>query len=142
MKKTATVAWQGNLKEGKGSITTESKQLDNVPYGFNTRFGEAKGTNPEELIGAAHAACFAMALSAELEKQKLTADSIETRAEVSLEKKEDGWYIPSIHLAVMAIIPGATQAQLTDAAEKTKKGCPVSKVLNATITMEATLKNT
>jgi osmotically inducible protein OsmC len=142
MKKTATAIWQGNLKEGGGTISTESGQLSYVPYGFNTRFGEQKGANPEELLGAAHAACFSMALSVELEKQKLIADSIETKAEVSLEKKEDGWYIPAIHLAVSAIIPGATQAQLTEAAEKTKTGCPVSKVLNANITMEATLKNT
>ncbi len=141
MKKTATVIWQGNLKEGKGTITTESGQLNQAPYGFNTRFEGVKGTNPEELIGAAHAACFSMALSVELEKLKLTATSIETKADVSLEKKEDGWYIPAIHLAVSAIIPGATQDQLNDAAEKTKKGCPVSKVLNATITMDAKLKN-
>lgn len=142
MKRNASAIWQGNLKEGKGSISTESGQLKQIPYGFNTRFGEEKGTNPEEIIGAAHAACFSMALSVELEKNNLVADSIETKAAVSLEKKEDGWYIPAIHLAVSAIIPGATQEQLTQAAEKTKVGCPVSKVLNAKITLEATLKNT
>ncbi len=142
MKKSASVIWHGTLKEGKGCISTESRQLNHAPYGFNARFGDEKGTNPEELIGAAHAACFTMALSAELGKQNLIADSIETSAEVSLEKDGESWHIPAIHLTVSAIVPGATQEQLDQAAEKTKTGCPVSKVLHAKITMEAKLKNT
>lgn len=141
IKKTASVIWNGGLKDGKGEISSESGQLKNIPYGFNTRFEGVKGTNPEELIGAALAGCFAMALSAELGKQNLTPTSIETKAEVTLEKTDAGFHIPSIHLVVNAIVPNTTQAVLTQAAETTKKNCPVSKVLNANITLETTLKN-
>lgn len=141
IKKTASTTWNGGLKDGKGAISTESGQLKNIPFGFNTRFEGVKGSNPEELIGAALSACFSMALSAELGKQNITANSIETKAEVTLEKGDNGFSIPSIHLAVNAIAQGIDQAAFTTAAETTKKNCPISKVLNATITLDAKLKN-
>jgi osmotically inducible protein OsmC len=141
IKKTASTIWNGGLKDGRGAISTESGQLKSVPFDFNTRFEGVKGSNPEELIGAALSACFSMALSAELGKQNITADSIEAKAEVLLEKTDSGFNIPSIHLAVNAIAPGIDQAAFITAAETTKKNCPVSKVLKANITLEAHLKN-
>ncbi|MDX3904571.1 MAG: OsmC family protein [Pigmentiphaga sp.] len=140
MKKSASAVWQGGIKDGKGTLKTESGVLDNTPYSFHTRFEDGKGTNPEELIGAAHAGCFSMALSAELGKAGMTADSIETTATVTLDKSSDGFSITAIHLDVVAAIPGAAQAAFEAAANAAKSGCPVSKVLNAQITMDARLE--
>lgn len=140
MKKTASAVWQGGLKDGKGTLSTESGALKDNPYGFNTRFEGAPGTNPEELIGAAHAGCFSMALSAELGKAGMTAESIATTATVTLDKVGDGFSITAVHLDVEAAIPGAAQAAFEAAANAAKAGCPVSKLLNAQITMDARLK--
>lgn len=139
MKKTALAHWQGGLKDGTGSLSTQSGVLSNSPYGFNTRFGEQPGTNPEELIGAAHAGCFSMALSKELGDAGMTAESIETRAEVTLDKLEGGFAITAVHLSLRAKIPGADREAFKTAVEAAKRGCPVSKVLNAEITLEAVL---
>jgi osmotically inducible protein OsmC len=139
MKKSASAVWQGGLKDGKGTISTESGALKNAPYGFNSRFEGQPGTNPEELIGAAHAGCFSMALSLILGEAKLTAERIDTTAEVTLEKLADGFSITAVHLTLKAKIPGATQAVFEELAGKAKAGCPVSKVLNAKITLDATL---
>ncbi len=139
--KNASAVWSGNLKEGKGAISMESGAMTNHPYGFNTRFEGVKGTNPEEIIGAAHAGCFTMALSMILGESKLIADKMETTANVTLEKKEDGFEITSIHLNLKAKVPGANQAQFLELANKAKENCPVSKLFkgNAKITMEAML---
>lgn len=139
MKRTGSAKWQGGFKDGKGNLSTESGVLNNVEYSFNTRVEQGKGTNPEELIGAAHAGCFTMALSATLEKEGLTADSIDTTAEVSLEKKPEGLSIPLIHLSVKAKIPNASEEQFNKAANTAKEQCPVSKLMNAKITMNAEL---
>lgn len=141
MKKTASAVWKGGFKDGKGVISTESGALQNAPYGFNTRFEGAKGTNPEELIGAAHAGCFSMALSVQLGLAQLTAESIETEAAVTLEKQGDGFAITAVHLNVTARIPGADEQGFQKAAQAAKEGCPVSKVLNAQISMDARLIN-
>lgn len=140
MKRSASAVWKGGLKDGKGTISTESGVLADTQYSFSTRFESGKGTNPEELIGAAHAGCFSMALSAQLGEAGMTADSIATTATVSLEKVEGGFAITAIHLLVKAKIPGADQAKFMTAANNAKAGCPVSKVLNATITMDASLE--
>jgi osmotically inducible protein OsmC len=139
MKKTASAIWQGGLKDGKGVISTESGALKQNPYGFNTRFEGSPGTNPEELIGAAHAGCFSMALSMMLGEAGLTADRIDTIAEVNLEKQPDGFAITAVHLVLKAKVPGASEAQFLEIANKAKAGCPVSKVLNAKISLDATL---
>lgn len=139
MKKHASAVWQGDLKTGKGTISTESGALKAQPYGFNTRFEGAPGTNPEELIGAAHAGCFSMALSMILGESKLVADKIETKAEVTLEKGEEGFSITAVHLTTVATIPGADAAAFEAAANKAKAGCPVSKLLNAKVTLDAKL---
>lgn len=141
--KKATAEWSGGLKDGKGNISMESGALKNQPYGFNTRFEGAPGTNPEELIGAAHAGCFTMALSMILGEAKLTAERMETTAQVSLEKKDAGFEITSIHLNLRAKVPGTNQAQFQELANKAKENCPVSKLFknNAKITMEAMLEN-
>ena len=139
MKKTASAHWQGGLKDGKGTISTQSGVLSNSPYGFNTRFEDQPGTNPEELIGAAHAGCFSMALSKELGDAGMTAESIETKAEVTLDKVDGGFAITAVHLSLRAKIPGADWAAFEQAVETAKNGCPVSKVLNAEITLEAVL---
>ncbi|ANY16674.1 OsmC family protein [Bordetella pseudohinzii] len=139
MKKTASAVWQGDLKNGKGSISTQSGALKNQAYGFRTRFEGEPGTNPEELIGAAHAGCFSMALSNVLGEAGLTADRIDTTADVTLDKTDDGFAITAIHLTVVAAIPNASDAAFQEAAAKAKAGCPVSKVLNAKITMQASL---
>lgn len=139
MKKTASAIWQGGLKDGKGLISTESGALKDNPYGFNTRFEDQPGTNPEELIGAAHAGCFSMALSMLLGEAGLTAERIDTTAEVTLEKQADGFAITAVHLILSAKVPGASEAQFLEVANKAKAGCPVSKVLNATISLDATL---
>lgn len=139
MKKTASAHWQGGIKDGKGTISTQSGALKNAPYGFNTRFEDQPGTNPEELLGAAHAGCFSMALSKELGDAGMTAESIETRAEVTLDKQEGGFAITAVHLTLKARIPGADRTAFEKAVETAKNGCPVSKVLNAEITLEAVL---
>ncbi|MGY4491497.1 OsmC family protein [Pseudomonas putida] len=140
MKKTASAVWQGGLKDGKGQISTESGALKSNPYGFNTRFEGQPGTNPEELIGAAHAGCFSMALSMILGGANLTADRIDTIAEVTLDKVGEGFEITAVHLILKAKVPGATQEQFLELANKAKEGCPVSKVLKgAKISLDATL---
>lgn len=139
MKKTASAVWQGGLKDGKGQISTESGALKQAPYGFNTRFEGTPGTNPEELIGAAHAGCFSMALSMMLGEAGFTPERIDTHAEVSLDKQADGFAITAVHLTLKATVPGASEAQFQEIANKAKAGCPVSKVLNATIRLDATL---
>ncbi|MGX5217382.1 OsmC family protein [Pseudomonas segetis] len=140
MKKTASAHWQGSIKQGKGTISTESGVLSKSPYGFNTRFENEPGTNPEELIGAAHAGCFSMALSLQLGEAGMTAESIDTKAEVTLDKDGDGFSITAVHLTLHAKVPGADRAAFEKAVQNAKTGCPVSKVLNATITLEATLE--
>lgn len=140
MKKTASAVWQGGLKDGKGMLSTESGALKQNPYGFNTRFEDTPGTNPEELIGAAHAGCFSMALSMMLGEAGLTAERIDTTAEVTLDKQDDGFAITAVHLILKAKVPGASQEQFTEIADKAKAGCPVSKVLNAQISLDATLE--
>jgi len=139
MKKTASAIWQGGLKDGKGLLSTESGALKQNPYGFNTRFEGTPGTNPEELIGAAHAGCFSMALSMMLGDAGLTADRIDTAAEVTLDKQDDGFAITAVHLVLRAKVPGASEAQFLEIANKAKEGCPVSKVLNAKISLDAAL---
>jgi osmotically inducible protein OsmC len=141
MKRTASAIWTGGLKDGKGNISTQSGVLANSPYGFNTRFENQPGTNPEELIAAAHAGCFSMALSAQLGEAGLTAESIKTSAAVTLEKSADGFSITAVHLDLVAKIPGASKEAFEAAANKAKAGCPVSKVLNAKITMDAKLES-
>lgn len=137
--KKASAHWEGDLKTGLGSISTETGVLREAPYGFKARFEGGKGTNPEELIGAAHAGCFSMALSMILGEAGLKPDSIDTQAEVSLDKVEGGYGITAVHLTLKAKVPGASQAQFEEATKKAKEGCPVSKVLNAKITLDATL---
>ncbi len=140
MQKFASAHWQGDLKQGKGTITTESGALKSQPYGFNTRFEGKPGSNPEELIGAAHAACFSMALSQQLGNAGMTADSIETKATVTLEKEGEGFSITAVHLDLKAKIPGGEKAAFDKAANQAKEGCPVSKLLNAKITLGARLE--
>ena len=140
MKRTASAAWAGGLKDGKGNITTQSGVLSGTPYGFNTRFEDGPGTNPEELIAAAHAGCFSMALSAQLGEAGMTAESIRTDAAVTLEKGDGGFSITAVHLNLVAKIPGANQQAFEAAADRAKQGCPVSKVLNAKITLDARLE--
>lgn len=141
MKRTASAEWRGGLKDGKGTISSGSGVLENTQYSFGTRFEEGKGTNPEELIAAAHAGCFAMALSAQLGEAGITPESIHANATVALEKGEGGWAVTSSHLDVKARIPGADSAAFEKAANAAKEGCPISKLLNAKITMNAQLEN-
>lgn len=141
MKKTASAHWQGSLKEGRGTISTESGALKDNPYGFNTRFENAPGTNPEELIGAAHAGCFSMAFSLMLGNEGFTPDSIDTQATVTLDKDGDGFAITAVHLNMKARIPNIDQATFDKIAYKAKTGCPISKLLNAEISLDATLVN-
>ena len=140
MKRTGSAVWQGGLKDGRGTVSTESGTLDGAQYSFATRFEDGKGTNPEELSAAAHAGCFSMALSGQLGKAGLTAESIHTTATVRLEKQEGGFAITSVHLEVRARVPGADAQAFETAANNAKAGCPVSKVLNAEITMDASLE--
>jgi lipoyl-dependent peroxiredoxin len=139
LKRSGSATWQGALKDGKGTVSTESGALTGYPYGFKSRFEGQPGTNPEELIAAAHAGCFTMALSLILGEAKLTAEKMETSAAVTLEKVEDGYAITSVHLVLKAMIPGADQALFESLTEKAKAGCPVSKLLKAPITLDATL---
>lgn len=139
MKRKGSAVWTGDLKTGKGTVSTQSGVLSEAQYGFNTRFEEGPGTNPEELIGAAHAGCFSMALSNVLGEAGMTAERIETTATVSLEKQGDGFAITAVHLDLTASIPGASEELFREAAEKAKAGCPVSKLMTAEITMTAKL---
>lgn len=141
MKRHASAVWQGGLKDGKGSISTASGVLSNTQYSFSTRFEDGIGTNPEELIAAAHAGCFSMALSGQLGNAGMTAESIETTATVTLDKTEAGFTITEVHLDVNVRIPGADQAAFETAAANAKAGCPISRVLNTKITMEARLES-
>lgn len=139
MKRSGSAVWSGGLKDGKGSVSTESGVLDSVPYSFAKRFGEERGTNPEELIGAAHAACFTMALSNVLGEAGMTAEELATTATVTVQPGDGGFVIPAVHLSLRARIPGASKEAFEEAAAKAKAGCPVSKVLNAEITLDAEL---
>jgi osmotically inducible protein OsmC len=140
MKRKASAVWKGGLKDGKGTISTDSGVLSDTQYSFSTRFEQGVGTNPEELIAAAHAGCFAMALSAQLGDAGLTAERIRTTASVTLDKTEAGFTITAVHLDVTAKIPGADPQAFERAANNAKAGCPVSKVLNAQITMDTKLE--
>jgi osmotically inducible protein OsmC len=140
MERTASAVWNGSLKEGKGAISTQSGILSDAPYSFITRFENGKGTNPEELIAAAHAGCFTMALSAQLGTMNFTPQSLKTSAKVTLEKLDAGWTISKIHLDVSARIPGITAAAFESAAASAKANCPVSRLLKAEITMDAHLE--
>lgn len=141
MKRNGSAVWNGGLKDGKGTVSTESGVLSGTPYNFNKRFENEKGTNPEELIAAAHAACFSMALSLFLGEAGMKADSIETKATVSLDQVGGGFTVTSSHLQTTVKIPNADKAAFQKAVEAAKSGCPVSKLLNATITMEAKLQS-
>lgn len=139
MKRKAKAQWKGDLQKGKGTISTDSGVLSGTQYSFSTRFEDGKGTNPEELIAAAHAGCYSMALSMILGKAGFTADTIDTSAAVSLEKVDGGFAITKVHLVVSASVPGADAAAFAEAANAAKEGCPVSKLLKAEITLDAKL---
>jgi osmotically inducible protein OsmC len=139
MKRKASAVWQGGLKDGKGAISTDSGVLSSTQYSFGTRFEDGVGTNPEELIAAAHAGCFSMALSAQMGNAGLTVGEIKTTATVTLEKLEAGFTLTAIHLDVKVTSPGADKAKFEEAAQNAKTGCPISRVLNAAITMDAKL---
>lgn len=134
-----SAVWSGGLKDGKGTISTESGALDNRPYGFAMRFEGVRGTNPEELLGAAHAACFTMALSMILGQSNLTAERMDTKATVTLEQADGGFSITHVHLALQAKIPGADQATFQKCADTAKANCPVSKLFKTEITLDAKL---
>ena len=135
----ASAVWKGSLKEGKGEVSTGSGALKDLQYSFSTRFENGVGTNPEELVGAAHAGCFSMALSGQLGGMGMTAESIQTAATVTMEKLDAGWTVTAVHLDVTAKIPGADAGAFQKAAQNAKAGCPISRLLNAKITMEAKL---
>jgi osmotically inducible protein OsmC len=141
IKRNGSAVWSGGLKDGKGAVSTGSGVLKDSQYGFNTRFEDGPGTNPEELIGAAHAGCFTMALSGQLGQAGMTAQELRTTATVSLEKVEGGFAITAIHLDLVAKIPGASQEAFDKAAQTAKENCPVSKLLNAEITLSSRLEN-
>jgi lipoyl-dependent peroxiredoxin len=141
MKRKASAVWQGGLKDGKGAITTDSGVLKGTQYSFSTRFEDGIGTNPEELIAAAHAGCFSMALSGQMGAAGLTVGEIRTSATVTMEKLEAGFTLTAVHLEVAVKSPGADQAKFDQAAANAKTGCPISRVLNATITMDAKLES-
>jgi osmotically inducible protein OsmC len=141
IKRNGSAVWSGGLKDGKGAVSTGSGVLKDSQYGFNTRFEDGPGTNPEELIGAAHAGCFTMALSGQLGQAGMTAQELRTTATVSLEKVEGGFSITAIHLDLVAKIPGASQEAFDKAAQTAKENCPVSKLLNAEITLSSRLEN-
>ena len=141
MQRNASAHWSGGLKDGKGTLTSGSGVLKNTPYSFSTRFESQPGTNPEELIAAAHAGCFTMALSAQLGNAGMTAQALDTTATVTLEKLEAGFSVTSVHLQVTAKIPGADPAKFSEAAKNAKEGCPISRLLNTKITMDAKLES-
>jgi osmotically inducible protein OsmC len=134
-----SAVWSGGIKDGKGAISTKSGALKDYPYGFASRFEGKPGTNPEELLGAAHAGCFTMALSLMLGEAKLVAEKMETKADVTLEKQDSGFAITAVHLTLKAKIPGADDAKFQEIANKAKAGCPVSKLFNTKITLDASL---
>jgi osmotically inducible protein OsmC len=138
--KTGSAHWTGQIKDGKGTISTESGALQDQPYGFNTRFEDKKGTNPEELLGAAHAACFTMFLSKLIGDAGFTPAALDTSAHVTLEKQGEGFAITKVHLSLEGAIPGVDSATFTKLAEQAKSGCPVSKLFDAEITMDVSLK--
>ena len=141
MKRGASAQWNGDLKTGKGSINLDSGALKGTAYSFTTRFEEGvTGTNPEELVAGAHAACFSMAFSAQLSNAGLTVESVKTKATLTMEKLEAGWTITEIHLDCVGKVPGADQAKFDELAEKAKAGCPISRLLNAKITLTKTLE--
>ena len=140
MKRTASAVWTGGLKDGQGKISTESGVLADAQYSFGTRFEDGKGTNPEELIAAAHAGCFSMALSAEIGKAGKTPEKIETEAAVTLLKTDAGFTVTAVHLKVKAKVPGWDPASFKTTAEAAKAGCPISRLLKAEITMETRLE--
>jgi lipoyl-dependent peroxiredoxin len=139
MQRTGSARWAGGLKDGAGTVSTQSGVLNNTQYSFSTRFENGIGTNPEELIAAAHAGCFSMALSAQLGNAGMTAQSIDTTATVTLDKTDAGFSITSSHLDVTVKIPGADKAKFDEAAKAAETGCPVSRVLNAKVSMNAKL---
>jgi lipoyl-dependent peroxiredoxin len=141
IKRNGSAVWSGGLKDGKGAVSTGSGVLKEAQYGFNTRFEDGPGTNPEELIGAAHAGCFTMALSGQLGQAGMTAQELRTTATVSMEKVEGGFSITAVHLDLVAKIPGASQETFDKAANTAKENCPVSKLLNATITLSSRLES-
>jgi osmotically inducible protein OsmC len=141
IKRKGSAVWSGGLKDGKGTVSTQSGALNQQQYGFNTRFEDGAGTNPEELLAAAHAGCFTMALSAQLGEAGMTAQKLETTATVSLDKVDGGFAIPAVHLELVATIPGANEQAFQEAARKAKEGCPVSKLFNANITLDAKLQS-
>lgn len=136
--RTGSAKWNGGLKEGKGQVSTKSGALNALPYGFNTRFEDTPGTNPEELVGAAHASCFSMALAMMLEQEGVTGVSIETTSDISMDKEGDGFAVKKAHLTT-TITADADEAKILEVAEKAKAGCPISKLLNAEITMTASV---
>lgn len=140
MKRHASAQWQGDLKTGKGTVSTNSGVLSQTSYSFSTRFENGKGTNPEELIAAAHAGCFTMALSGQLGAADLVAEHLATTATVTMEKLEAGWTVTGVHLDVKGKVPRADPAAWNKATEAAKAGCPISRLLNTTITMTATLE--
>ncbi len=140
MQRTGSAVWQGGLKDGNGQVSTGSGRLSAAPYTFASRFESGGKTDPEELIAAAHAACFSMALSGELGQANLKAERIATTATVTLEKTEAGMTITAVHLAVKAKVPGADRAAFDKAANNARTGCPISRLLNAKITLEAVLE--
>lgn len=141
MKRTASAHWSGTLKEGKGTLSTGSGVLKDSPYGFSTRFEDEPGTNPEELVGAAHAGCFSMAFSMLLGEEGFTADSIDTKATVTLDKQDGGFAVTAVYLEMRATIPGIKEDQFRNIADKAKGGCPISKLLKADISLDAHLEN-
>jgi osmotically inducible protein OsmC len=140
IKRTGSAIWNGGIKDGRGSVSTESGVLDNSPYAYGSRFEHAGGTNPEELIAAAHASCFTMAVAAQLGEAGMTAKSLMTTAVVTLDKGADGYAVSEVHLTLEANIPGAQQAGFEAAALKAKEICPISKLLNTRITLDARLE--
>ena len=141
MDRKGSAVWTGGLKDGKGTVSTASGVLSNTQYSFSTRFENGAGTNPEELIAAAHAGCFSMALSAQLGNANLKPERIETTATVTLEKLESGFAVTKVHLQVTARVPGADRNAFDTAANNAKSGCPISKLLKAEITMDARLES-
>jgi osmotically inducible protein OsmC len=139
MKTTGSALWHGGIKDGQGAISTKSGALDAYPYGFSSRFEGKPGTNPEELLGAAHAGCFTMALSLMLTEAGLPPEELKTTAEVTLDRQGDGFAITAVNLTLEAKIPGADEAKFDELAQKAKAGCPVSKLFNAPITLDARL---
>jgi osmotically inducible protein OsmC len=140
MKRKASVQWQGDLKTGNGTVSTDSGVLNDTPYSFAKRFGEEKGTNPEELVAAAHASCFTMALSAELGKDNLVPERLRTICTITLDKADGGWSVTESHLELTAKVPGASEEAFRKAAEAAETGCPISKLFKTKITLDARLE--